>query len=40
MFKIALAKAEEDSRNCLSLKNRQQKALQKFFAAYRDEESI
>jgi hypothetical protein len=40
MFKIALAKAEEDSRNCLSLKNRQQKALQNFFAAYRDEESI
>jgi alanyl aminopeptidase len=40
MFKIALAKAEEDSRNCLSLKNRQQKALQNFFAAYRDEDSI
>ncbi len=40
MFKIALAKAEEDSRNCLSLKNRQQKALQSFFAAYREKVSI
>jgi len=35
-FKTSLAKAEEDSNNCLSLKNRQQKALQSFFAAYRD----
>ena len=39
MFKIALAKAEEDSRNCLGLKNRQKDALQSFFAAYRDVES-
>jgi len=35
MFKVALDKAAEDSRNCLSLKKRQQKALQDFFAAYR-----
>jgi hypothetical protein len=39
MFKIALAKAEEDSRNCLRLKNRQQQAFRSFFAAYRDEEA-
>ena len=35
-FKTSLAKAEEDSRNCLSLKNRQKEALQSFFAAYSD----
>jgi hypothetical protein len=36
MFHTSLAKAVEDSNNCLSLKNRQQKALQSFFAAYGD----
>ena len=36
MFKPSLAKAEEDSLNCLSLKNRQQEALKSFFGAYRD----
>jgi alanyl aminopeptidase len=40
VFKTALAKAEEDSLNCLSLKIRQQKALENFFAAYRDKETI
>jgi alanyl aminopeptidase len=35
-FKTSLAKAEEDSRNCLSLKNRQKEALKTFFAAYSD----
>ena len=39
-FKISLAKAEEDSRNCLGLKNRQKEALQSFFAAYRHKEVI
>jgi hypothetical protein len=38
MFESALAKSEEDSRKCLSLKNREQKALQNFFASYRDKE--
>jgi len=38
-FQMSLAKAEEDSRTCLGLKNRQQEALQNFFAAYRDKEA-
>lgn len=36
MFGPALAKAEEDSRNCLGLKERQQAALRAFFATYAD----
>jgi len=38
-FQTYLAKAEEDSRTCLGLKNRQQEALQNFFAAYGDKEA-
>ena len=40
MFKVSLAKAEEDARNCLSLKNRQQEALLSFFSNYRDKDAI
>jgi alanyl aminopeptidase len=40
MFKVSLAKAEEDTRKCLSLKNRQQEALLAFFSAYRDKGAI
>jgi alanyl aminopeptidase len=40
MFKTALAKAEEDTRNCLSLKDRQQQALASFFSAYRGKDAI
>ena len=40
MFKVALAKAEEDTRNCLGLKDRQKDALMAFFSAYRDKDAI
>ena len=40
MFKSALSQAEEDTRNCLSLKNRQQAALLAFFSAYQDKDAI
>lgn len=34
LFKASLDWAEEDTRNCLTLKNRQQEALFSFFSTY------